>query len=406
MELLNNYSTREYKFTLWFFRILLVMAAVMVLLLFVLRINETVTINNGEIVSTNPQSDYKAPYEGQIVKVVAKEGQSVLAGDTLMLMKSLDYEQQLANIKTEIEYLQKKIQSLNILDDALNKKKATISHASDITANKYQLDINRLVSDMKVMDDQYNIQQEKSQSTTEKMTGDSILYQKDMLSKYEYNASKDAHLTVKDNLNQMAGQRARQLSEKNLAYNNFTKEQNSLEQSQVQLQENVQALVQAKIDFENQLLQAKEALKKIQTELGKEAIVATNAGIVNFIFNTKQSSNLLSKGDLLLSIAPTSLSYYARLNIPEKDMPYLRVGLLARLKLDAYKTFQNGVIAGKVTYIAERKENSGFYALVELKDIAQMNIKSGYSVYGEIVVDRLPLYKYFIKKIFKKFDHV
>ena len=406
MELLNNYSTREYKFTLWFFRILLVMAAVMVLLLFVLRINETVTINNGEIVSTNPQSDYKAPYEGQIVKVVAKEGQSVLAGDTLMLMKSLDYEQQLANIKTEIEYLQKKIQSLNILDDALNKKKATISHASDITANKYQLDINRLVSDMKVMDDQYNIQQEKSQSTTEKMTGDSILYQKDMLSKYEYNASKDAHLTVKDNLNQMAGQRARQLSEKNLAYNNFTKEQNSLEQSQVQLQENVQALVQAKIDFENQLLQAKEALKKIQTELGKEAIVATNAGIVNFIFNTKQSSNLLSKGDLLLSIAPTSLSYYARLNIPEKDMPYLRVGLLARLKLDAYKTFQNGVIAGKVTYIAERKENSGFYALVELKDITQMNIKSGYSVYGEIVVDRLPLYKYFIKKIFKKFDHV
>lgn len=406
MELLNNYSTREYKFTLWFFRILLVMAAVMVLLLFVLRINETVTINNGEIVSTNPQSDYKAPYEGQIVKVVAKEGQSVLAGDTLMLMKSLDYEQQLANIKTEIEYLQKKIQSLNILDDALNKKKATISHASDITANKYQLDINRLVSDMKVMDDQYNIQQEKSQSTTEKMTGDSILYQKDMLSKYEYNASKDAHLTVKDNLNQMAGQRARQLSEKNLAYNNFTKEQNSLEQSQVQLQENGQALVQAKIDFENQLLQAKEALKKIQTELGKEAIVATNAGIVNFIFNTKQSSNLLSKGDLLLSIAPTSLSYYARLNIPEKDMPYLRVGLLARLKLDAYKTFQNGVIAGKVTYIAERKENSGFYALVELKDITQMNIKSGYSVYGEIVVDRLPLYKYFIKKIFKKFDHV
>ena len=406
MELLNNYSTREYKFTLWFFRILLVMAAVMILLLFVLRINETVTINNGEIVSTNPQSDYKAPYEGQIVKVVAKEGQSVLAGDTLMLMKSLDYEQQLANIKTEIEYLQKKIQSLNILDDALNKKKATITHASDITANKYQLDINRLVSDMKVMDDQYNIQQEKSQSTTEKMTGDSILYQKEMLSKYEYNASKDAHLTVKDNLNQMAGQRARQLSEKNLAYNNFTKEQNSLEQSQVQLQENVQALVQAKIDFENQLLQAKEALKKIQTELGKEAILATNAGIVNFIFNTKQSSNLLSKGDLLLSIAPTSLSYYARLNIPEKDMPYLRVGLLARLKLDAYKTFQNGVIAGKVTYIAERKENSGFYALVELKDITQMNIKSGYSVYGEIVVDRLPLYKYFIKKIFKKFDHV
>ena len=50
------------------------MTCTMVVLLFVLQINETVTINNGEIVATNPQSDYKAPYEAQIIKVIAKEG--------------------------------------------------------------------------------------------------------------------------------------------------------------------------------------------------------------------------------------------------------------------------------------------------------------------------------------------
>ena len=382
------------------------MTGTMIVLLFVLQINETVTINNGEIVATNPQSDYKAPYEAQIIKVIAKEGQTVKAGDTLMLMKSLDYQEQYAKTKTEIEYLQKKIQSVNSLGNTLQKKKSTIDQASDITSQKYQLDINRLVADMKAMDDQYGIQKEKFSSTTEKMTGDSILYKKDMLSRYEYNATKDAHLTVKENLNLMASQREKQLSEKNLAYNNFTKEQNSLLQTKVQLEENAQALVQANIDFQNQLLQAREALKKIETELSKEALVATTSGIVNYIFNTKQSSNVIAKSELLISVVPNSISYYAKLTIPEKEMPYVRIGLPARLKLDAYQTFQYGVMMGKVTYIAERKENQNFYALVELNNAAALPLKSGYNVYGEIVIDRLPLYRYFIKKIFKKFDKV
>ncbi len=382
------------------------MTCTMVVLLFVLQINETVTINNGEIVATNPQSDYKAPYEVQIIKVFAKEGQTVKAGDTLLLMKSLDYQEQYAKTKTEIVYLQKKIQSVNSLGNTLQKKKSTIDQASDITSQKYQLDINRLVEDMKAMDDQYGIQKEKFSSTTEKMTGDSILYKKDMLSRYEYNTTKDAHLTVKENLNLMASQREKQLSEKNLAYNNFTKEQNSLLQTKVQLEENAQSLVQANIDFQNQLLQAREALKKIETELSKEALVATTSGIVNYIFNTKQSSNVIAKSELLISVVPNSLSYYAKLTIPEKEMPYVRIGLPARLKLDAYQTFQNGVMMGKVTYLAERKENQNFYALVELNNTASLPLKSGYNVYGEIVVDRLPLYRYFIKKIFKKFDKV
>ncbi len=382
------------------------MTCTMVVLLFVLQINETVTINNGEIVATNPQSDYKAPYEVQIIKVFAKEGQTVKAGDTLLLMKSLDYQEQYAKTKTEIVYLQKKIQSVNSLRSTLQKKKSTIDQASDITSQKYQLDINRLVEDMKAMDDQYGIQKEKFSSTTEKMTGDSILYKKDMLSRYEYNTTKDAHLTVKENLNLMASQREKQLSEKNLAYNNFTKEQNSLLQTKVQLEENAQSLVQANIDFQNQLLQAREALKKIETELSKEALVATTSGIVNYIFNTKQSSNVIAKSELLISVVPNSLSYYAKLTIPEKEMPYVRIGLPARLKLDAYQTFQNGVMMGKVTYLAERKENQNFYALVELNNTASLPLKSGYNVYGEIVVDRLPLYRYFIKKIFKKFDKV
>lgn len=404
MELLTNYSTREYNFTLWFFRILLAMTVAMLFMLFTLRINETVSIKEGEIVAANPQSDFKAPFEAQIVKVFVKEGQPVKKGDTMMTLLTVDFEEQRAKTKTEINYLQKKIQSITVLENAIEQKKGAIEQTGDITAKKYQLDINRLVSDMQSLDEQYSLQKEKLTSTAEKMSGDSILYKKDMLSKYELNNAKDAHLNVKENLNAVETQRIRQQSEEKLAYNNFTKEQNTLLLNKVQLEENAQALLQAKIENQNQLLQAKESLKKLETELGKQSVVAVSNGIVNFIFNTKQSSNLLSKGDLLISIAPDGLSYYARINLPEKDMPYIRAGLIARLKLSAYQTFQYGLITGKVSYVAERKEKEKFYALVELEDNPRFHLKSGYEVHGEIVIDRMPLYRYFVKKLFKQID--
>lgn len=404
MEVLNNYSTSAYKFTIWFFRIVLAIVITLVVLVFVLRINETVTISEGEIVAASPQSDYKAPFEAQIVKICVKEGQQVKEGDTLLILKNVDYQEQMAKTKTEIEYLQKKIQSFSVLQDAVQKKRSAINQASDITAKKYQLDINRLVSDMKAMDQQYNFQKERLTSANEKYAGDSILYKKDMLSKYEFNNTKDANLALQENLSAMASQRDKQLSEKNIAYNNFTKEQNTLLLNKVQLEENAQALVQATTDYEGQLIQAKELLKKLKSELGRELVIANNAGKVNYLFNTKQTTNFINKGDLLVSVAPQTLSYYAKVTVPEKEMPYVKTGLDARLKLDAYYKMQNGLINGKVSYIAERKENDKFYALVELPEGSRYNLKSGYSIYGEIVIRRLPLYKYFIKKLFKQFD--
>lgn len=405
MEALNNYSFKGYNFTLWFFRILLFIIITIIVLLFVLRINETITVREGEIVSSNPQADYKAPFDAQILQIKIKEGQPVKAGDTLLVMENPDYKEQMAKTQTEIEYLQKKMNSIDVLQGALQKKKSAIDQTGAITAQKYQLDINRLVGDMKAMDDQYSLQKERISSADEKYKGDSILYKKDMVSKYEFNNTKDENLALKENLNTLQSQRSRQSSEKNLVYNNFTKEQNSLLLNKVQMDENAQSLIQAKNDYESQLLQANETLTRLNGDLGKLNIIAANTGIVNYLFSTKNSSTVISKGDLLVSVAPQSGSYYAKVIVPEKDMPKMRTGLGALLKMDAYQNFERGMIKGNVSYVSDRKENDKFYALVSLSEVPKFQLRSGYTIYGEIVVDRLPLYKYFIKKIFKRFDN-
>lgn len=406
MEALNNYNFKGFNFALWFFRILIFIVVTITLMMFFLKINETVTIREGEIIAANPQADYKAPFEAQLLKIYVKEGQAVKKGDTLLSLQNPEYIEQYAKTKTEIESLQKKIVSIGVLQNAVQQKRGAIDQTSAIAAKKYQLDINSLVNDMKAADEQYSYQNQRLSSAREKYVGDSILYKKDMLSKYELNNTKDANLALKENISTLQSQRKKQMSERSLAYNNFTREQNSLLLGKVQLDENAQALVQAKNEYESGLLQSKEALNRLEKELIKQNLIATTSGIVNHLFNTRQTSNLISKGDLLVSVAPKSISYYAKVVIPEKDVPYIKAGMPARLNVDAYQRLQQGMINGKVSYVAERKEADNFFALVELPSTESFKLKSGYTINGEIVIQRMPLYKYFIKKIFKRFDNI
>jgi len=405
MEPLMNYNTRAYNFTVIFFRIILAMVITMVLLVIILRINETVSINQGEIVSANPQADYKAPFESNVVKVYVKEGQQVKAGDTLLQLNNNELAEQQFKYSAEIDFLTRKIESLNVLDIAVRKKKLAIDQTNQISANKYQLDINRIAKDMRSIDEQYASQKERLSTAKERYAGDSILFKKDMLSKYELNNTRDANAIIKENVSAIASLRNRQLSEKNIAYNDFTKEQNNLLLTRIQLEENNQALIQAKTEFETKLVQAREALKKINLEIKKQNIISDSTGIVNFLYNTRQASNVIAKGELLVSVAPKTYSFYAKVTVAEKDVPYLTAGLDARLKLDAFQKYRFGPLSGKLFYVAERKENQNFYALIAL-DKNEFPLKSGYAVRGEIIIDRLPLYKYFIKKLFKQIDNV
>src|ERR1700712_545691 len=82
----EDYSAKTQKFIAWFFRILVGFLALSLLLLFTVRINDTVSFTQGEIISQSPQLDLKAPFEAQLSKTYVHEGQKTKAGDTLMII--------------------------------------------------------------------------------------------------------------------------------------------------------------------------------------------------------------------------------------------------------------------------------------------------------------------------------
>ncbi|HEY6977880.1 MAG TPA: HlyD family efflux transporter periplasmic adaptor subunit, partial [Chitinophagaceae bacterium] len=401
----NGYATWEHKYILWFFRFLAGFVLLIIVLLFTVHINDTVSFTEGEIISSNPQIDYKAPYESLLQKAPVKEGQKINPGDTLMVIYNEQVNSEYAKQKATKEYLEQKISSVQLLIAAVRKKKQSVGAENSINYSKYKLDIQNAYNNIEALDQQYKLQQQKLSSALEKTQADSILYHKDLVSKMEYNEGKNAANDVMESINTTTNEIQKQKAEKELNKNNFLKEQHNLKLKKIELEEDEQNLTQLQIDLEDQLEKATENFKLLEQELKKQYLIAATKGVVNYIYNAKQSSNIIEKGALLISISPDNNNkFYAKAIIPQKDIQYIGATMPAHIKLDAYYHLEYGIIKGKVTYVSERKENEKFYTLIQLDNPSQFRLKSGYNISGEIITERLILFNYFLKKIFKEFE--
>lgn len=401
----EDYSTKAQLLIKWFFILLASFAVISLLLLFTVRINDTVSFTKGEIVSQSPQLDLKAPYEAQFLKLLVHEGQKVKAGDTLMIIYNESNNRQYVAQKAEKEYLEKKMLSFRSLNKELTRKKNETGVESHLNNADSKVNIDDARHNIEALTEQYLIQQEKLKTALERNRSDSILYSKDMLSKLEYNAGKDATNDIKEMLNNTKRELQKQKISREANSNEYATKQHSLALKKIELEENSQTLDQLKIDLQNELVKATENLALLEREIAKQYLVATTTGTILFIFNAKQASDLINKNDLLLSISPDKNDFYAKVALPENNIQYVKTNMAAHLELDAYYHLEYGILKGDVTYVSARKENDKFYAYIKLDNAKNFNLKPGYNISGEIITERLFLFQYFIKKLFKEFDN-
>lgn len=397
-------SAGAQKLVMLLFRILICFLLLCLILLFTIRINDSILFRKGEIISRNPQLDLKAVFEGQLEKIYVQEGQKVNPGDTLMIVYNDRSTREYAIQKAQKDYLEKKLVSMQLLAGSLGRKRNEIGVENRLNSTKKGIDASAVANNIVSLTAQYKLQQERLEAALERSKADSILYKKDMLSRMEYNAGRETTNNILTQLNEIKSEIKKQQVQQDADVNEFAAKQHRLALTNIELEENHQSLTQSEIDVQNELAKTNENIKLLSRELSRQYLTATISGTVNFIYNAKQSSNLINKNDLLLSISPDRNNFYAKIVLPENNIQYIKPGMSANLEVDAYDHLEYGIIKGDVSYISPRKENDRFYALVNLANTNHFQLKSGYTISGKIITGRVILFRYLIKKLFKEFD--
>ena len=406
MDNSTYYNTKSINFIKILNRILVGFLIIVIVLIFALRMNDTVNFKEGQIFSDTPQLKINAPNEVKIIKVLTKEGQEVSKGDTLFVLENKKTSSEFNVLNTDVASMENKIGVINRLIQNTVERKKSLQQLLYIQSNIYKTDRKKTAIEITSLNNKINLSSQQTSILTDKFKTDSLLYAKGAISRYEMTDAKNRNLDIKKGQVDINSSYSNKNYDFENLYNNYSRSKNDLKRSIIDVDNEIQNYQRDIIELQAQIKDGKYNLNYISDELQKLVIVSPINGTVSNLFNAKQNIEIVNKGELLTIIAPKKESFYAKVILDEKDLTYIKKGQEINLKLDAYNYYRYGAIKGEITYVSPSDVDKTFYCLATIKKYnPNINLKAGYKLKGEVIIERMQLYQYIIKKLFNNIDN-
>lgn len=405
MENSFYYNTKSIRFIKILNRVLIAFLIIIVFLIFTIKMNDTVSFKEGQIFSDTPQLKINAPNEVKVLKVRVKEGQEVQKGDTLFVLENKKTKSDYDILNTNVSGMKNKINIINKLIFNTINRKNSLKQLLEIQSKIYKTDRKKAEQEISSLNTKINLSSQQTSILTNKFQTDSLLYTKGAISRYEMTETKNRNLDdQKGQLDIQSNYDVKNYDFENLS-NNYQKTNNDLRRNIIDVENQIHNYLQDILELQTQIKDGKSNLTYISDELGKLLVISPIEGTVSNLYNARQNLEIINKGDILTIIAPKREAFYAKVILDEKDLAYIRKGQEINLKLDAYNYYRFGAIKGTITYVSPSDVDQTFYCLANIKKYnPNINLKAGYKLKGEVIIEKMKLYQYIIKKLFNKID--
>lgn len=405
MENSFYYNTKSIRFIKILNRVLIAFLIIIVFLIFTIKMNDTVSFKEGQIFSDTPQLKINAPNEVKVLKVRVKEGQEVQKGDTLFVLENKKTKSDYDILNTNVSGMKNKINIINKLIFNTINRKNSLKQLLEIQSKIYKTDRKKVEQEISSLNTKINLSSQQTSILTNKFQTDSLLYTKGAISRYEMTETKNRNLDdQKGQLDIQSNYDVKNYDFENLS-NNYQKTNNDLRRNIIDVENQIHNYLRDIVELQTQIKDGKSNLTYISDELGKLLVVSPIEGTVSNLYNARQNLEIINKGDILTIIAPKREAFYAKVILDEKDLAYIRKGQEINLKLDAYNYYRFGAIKGTITYVSPSDVDQTFYCLANIKKYnPNINLKAGYKLKGEVIIEKMKLYQYIIKKLFNKID--
>lgn len=405
MENSFYYNTKSIRFIKILNRVLIAFLIIIVFLIFTIKMNDTVSFKEGQIFSDTPQLKINAPNEVKVLKVRVKEGQEVQKGDTLFVLENKKTKSDYDILNTNVSGMKNKINIINKLIFNTINRKNSLKQLLEIQSKIYKTDRKKAEQEISSLNTKIYLSSQQTSILTNKFQTDSLLYTKGAISRYEMTETKNRNLDdQKGQLDIQSNYDVKNYDFENLS-NNYQKTNNDLRRNIIDVENQIHNYLRDIVELQTQIKDGKSNLTYISDELGKLLVVSPIEGTVSNLYNARQNLEIINKGDILTIIAPKREAFYAKVILDEKDLAYIRKGQEINLKLDAYNYYRFGAIKGTITYVSPSDVDQTFYCLANIKKYnPNINLKAGYKLKGEVIIEKMKLYQYIIKKLFNKID--
>ncbi len=405
MENLSTKTPKAIKLIRGLFILLTIVLIVVVSLLFILNINYTVDVINGEIISKNTPIEYQAPFEARIHSLRIAEGARVFSGDTLMILDNQQMVTAVLKSENELRLIEKNI---TVFQELLSNLESQIQHRSqqkNQINTAYHFEQKEIQAGLEELEKQVNLQARSMEISKQKLQRDLSLLRDGIISKQEYDKDHKTFLKEKESYSELQRRLRQQRTQYAALPNQQSRQVKNQDLSMLSGQYDRSQIEKQLIEENIRKIQITDQLNLHRNNLEKCVIIATQDGFISQIYNVKMDANFVEKGTPLLVLSPKEeAQFYAEMSLSQQAVRSVKPGQTAHLKLDAYNYYQYGILKGEVSFIKKDTSNN-FFALAALDRPANhFNLQSGYQVKGEIIIEQVKLYQYILRKLFRNIE--
>lgn len=373
-------------------------------LLCFLHINETIDFQEGEIYSRNPQSVIRTPADVRVLRVLVREGDKVRQGDTLFVLENKQVQYSYTDTRQEMGLLTDKIAVAERLLAYIQERRATLERLRGIQQQSYAADRQQNERELRTLAATRSLAEEQSRIGKDRYRTDSTLYAQKVIARLEAAESRGRTLLKRREAVEARAayeeKRGRQIG----LLQTFRQQANTLDIDLNTLEQDGQAKQRELLDLRAQLASKRNSAVVLGDAASQLIVRAPVDGSIISLYNDRQKTELLDRNQPLAIIAPQQDQFYAKVILPERELPYVRLGQPVNLKINAYYYYQYGAVQGRVSFISSANVNDQFFTIVQLTGRPRFPLKAGYKLKGEIITNQYTLLRYAVKKLFDKLD--
>lgn len=336
------------------------------ILCFAVKINDVVKVR-GWVRAKENNSEVRNVLSGTITQINYEPNQFVKAGDVLLCLDDSQYKNIIGIQKAEEKKLEEELYCANALKDAMESGKNNFKDEIYASAK-----INEYLKTVSYLKKQINI------------------------AKYKYDYEEKLPETMKN---------YRYVKEASMEYN-------------LKLSELEKFKADTKADTEEKIKNLSVELEKLQQEIKKTekeySFLKIKAPVSGYIQETSSLNcgDYISAGQNLVNIIPTDANdFKVELAIPTKDIGEITEGMKVKFRLSAFPFFEYKGAEGNIFAIDPdiRKNEGNQYVYCVYSDIDKISFKSsegkvfplrsGIEVDGRIILDRISIAAYLLRKV-------
>jgi HlyD family secretion protein/adhesin transport system membrane fusion protein len=338
---------------------------------------EIATSVRGELIQLNDVEKIQHLEGGMLEEMLVKEGDRVFAGQVIGRLRAIERDSQHQAMITETLTLQLEIERLSALFEDREPDFKQFSAPSELV-NAQRNDWwqesakNQSTDDIMRLDIEHKTQLIASMKTRTKSARSQLQLIQEQLEIKE-SLYKDEVASYIDVLN-MRVQKMNMLREienldEAILNENFLIQKLDKQLRDGRLTRNAEYL--AELNSNRQSLSVKEQhLKASSDKVARLEVVSPVDGVVDKVHFNYQSA-VVPPGESIADISPLRSNLIAEAKVPLKDVGFIEIGQIARIKLDTYTFTQYGSVAGEVISVSrnsfQEKDNKFYLAKIALE---------------------------------------